>query len=178
MSLFTATLLVGLWLLIKGGFMIWNPPFVKQYAFWALRSKPLAFLIYGGAIAWVLFEVTQLGEADFGEHKYLIFGLFSFVAVIAWHYVPDFILFRGEAILLLLLSKLFLDAAYMQPYGSRLFLVSFIYFIIILALVIGTFPYLARNYTEWLFEKPSRLIVNGTLIAAYGLLLTIIAFTY
>lgn len=178
MSLFTATLIVGLWLIMKGGFMLWNPPVIKRYSFWALRSKGLALTVYGTAVTWFLYEISTLSEADFGEYKMLLFLLFSVVAILAWFYVPDFIIFRGEAVLLLLLSKVFLDAAYMQPQASRLFLVSFIYFIILLSLVIGTLPYLVRDFVEWLFEKESHVKLIGSLLGAYGVLLTIIAFTY
>lgn len=135
-------------------------------------------IIYGGAVSWFLYEVATLSDADFGEYKVLLLILFSVVAILAWFYVPDFITFRGEAILLLLLSKLFLDAAYMQPQMSRLFMVSLIYGIIILALIIGTLPYLVRDFVEWLFKTKSRIKVIGSCSFAYGLLLTIIAFTY
>lgn len=178
MTLFQATLFTGLFLIAFGGHFLWHgvrsAPKVQAFP----RSKVAAYVLMGIASAWFLYKVLQLGPADFGQYKKLLFVLFLGTAIGSFIYVPDFLAVRGLAALILLTAASLLDAAYMQLPQARLFLVSFVYFAIIVALLIGASPYKLRDFLGWLYRKPARPRIFGALFAAYGTLLTVIAFTY
>lgn len=178
MSLFQATLYSGLFLLVFGGHYMWQGIKTAGYTRAFPRSQTAAFILFGLATVWFLYKVLKLGPADFGQYKNLLFVLFLITAIGSFRYVPDFLAVRGLAALSLLTASLLLDAAYMQEPQSRLFLVSFVYIVIILALILGATPYKLRDFLDWLYKTDLRPRIVGGAIATYGLLLIGIAFTY
>jgi hypothetical protein len=178
-SLYTATLYPGLALLLLGLAFLWNGlPFQRAlHAF--PRSESATILLFGAASLWFLSLVYHLSPADFGDYRVPLLALFSVIAVGAYFVTRDFLAVRGLAILLLLASRPLLDAAFLQPPQSRLFLVAFVYFIMIPAgLFLGALPYLLRDFLNWLAQKPLRPRALGATFFLYGLLLAYTASTY
>lgn len=132
----------------------------------------------GTAAAWFLYKITQLGPADFGQYKNLLFIGFLVVAIGSFIYVPDFLAVRGLAALILLTAGALLDAAYMELPTARLFLVSFVYLAIVIALYLGASPFRLRDFLDWLYRKEARPRIFGGIFTAYGLLLLGVALTY
>jgi len=178
MSLFLATLLTGLFLVAFGSHFLWHGMRTEAKVKAFPRSQTAAYLLLGGATAWFLYKVTQLGPADFGQYKNILFVLFLATAVSSFHFVPDFLAVRGLAAMLLLTAGALLDAAYMQDPGSRLFLVSFVYLAIVAALILGASPYKLRDFLGWLYKSERRPRIFGGIFAVYGLLLMATSFTY
>lgn len=178
MSLFLATLLTGLFLLAFGGHFLWQGMDSEASAKAFPRSKTAAYLLLGTATVWFLYKVTQLGPADFGQYKELLFALFLVTAVGSFYFVPDFLAVRGLAALILLIAGVLLDAAYLQDPGTRLFLVSFVYLAIVASLILGASPYKLRDFLYWLYRSERRPRIFGGVFAAYGLLLVAMSFTY
>ncbi len=178
MSLFAATLITGLILVAVGVFLFSMKEKVETLAKKSLRSMPVAILTMGLGGGWFLYQVTQLGEADFGNFRKLLFAFFLAVGVLSFFHVRDFLSVRGAAILCLLTAKVALDAAFMQPQASRLLLVGFVYVCILLALYFGTVPFRLRDFFDWLFSRDIRVRIFGSLFTVYGLVLCIAAFTY
>jgi len=178
MSLFLATLLTGLFLIAFGGHFLWHgmrsEAAVKAFP----RSQTAAYLLLGGATAWFLYKVMHLGPADFGQYKEILFAVFLVTAIGSFYFVPDFLAVRGLAAMILLVAGALLEAAYMQDPGTRLFLVSFVYFAIVVALILGASPYKLRDFLGWLYKSEPRPRIFGALFAAYGLLLFGMSFTY
>lgn len=178
MTLFQATLFTGIFLIVFGAHFLWHGMRSAKGVQGFPRSRVAAFILLGTAAAWFLFKVTQLGPADFGQYKNLLFILFLVVAVGSFIYVPDFLAVRGLAALMLLVAGALLNAAYMEAPMARLFLVSFVYLGIVIALYLGANPFRLRDFFEWLYAKALRPRIFGGLFAAYGLLLLGVAFTY
>ena len=178
MSLFLATLSTGLFLIAFGGHFLWHGMGSEKTVKAFPRSRTAAYILLGSAAAWFLYKVTQLGPADFGQYKSLLFVLFLGTAVGSFYFVPDFLAVRGLAALILLTAGALLDAAYLQDPQVRLFLVSFVYFAIVVALILGASPYKLRNFLDWLYKSETRPRIFGSLFAIYGLLLVGISFTY
>ena len=178
MTLFAATLLPALILLVTGGLLLWNGEPVARLAKSSLRSLPVALIALSLGGGWFLYEITQLGISDFGNYRNLLFILFLAIAVLSIFYVRDFLAVRGAAILYMMVAKTLLDAAYMQDPPSRLFMVGFVYAFILLALYLGTIPYRLRDFFDWLFAKGIRSKIFGAAIVFYGLLLCATAFSY
>ena len=59
---------------------------------------------------------------------------------------------------------------------ARLFMVSFVYVAIAIAIWLGAQPWRLRDFLDWLFARPARSRGLGGLLLAYGLLLCGAAF--
>lgn len=178
MTLFQATLFTGLFLIAFGVHFLWYGIRSAQSVQAFPRSRTAAYILLGAAAAWFLYKVTQLGPADFGQYKNLLFALFLVVALGSFIYVPDFLAVRGLAALILLTAGVLLDAAYMELPTARLFLVTFVYLAIVIALILGANPYKMRDFLEWLYRKEGRPRIFGGIFAVYGLLLLGVALSY
>jgi hypothetical protein len=179
MSLTTATLISGLILLVLGTLFLLNHAAVISSVKRLPRSRSAAILFFGLGAAWFLYRVWHLSEADFGQYRIQLFIFFAIVAVGAFFYVPDFLAVRGIAVLTLLGASPLLDAAYMEyDQPQRLFMVTAVFLAIAAAIYLGAAPFRLRDFFEWLYRRPSRPRILGGALAAYGLLLAGVSFTY
>ena len=178
MSLFAATLVTGILLLLLGAPLLLDHSGAKA-AFKAFpRSATAGYVVFTVAAAWFLYNIWHLSNADFGEYRTLLFLGFGAVAVLAFKCVPDFLGVRGACALVLIGASPFLDAAYMQyDQPLRLFMVGFVYVAIALAIWLGAQPWRLRDFFGWLFARESRSRVLGGLFVAYGLVLCCAAYT-
>jgi len=179
MSLFLATLLPGLFLLVLGAPLALGLPGPASSLKAFPRSVFAAYVVFGGASAWFLYNILHLSTADFGDYKTWLFIGFAIIAVLAFRSVPDFLSVRGACGLVLLAASPLLEAAYMEyEHPQRLFMVTPLYVAIALAIWLGAQPWRLRDFLEWLFVHPGRARAAGGVLAAYGLLLCGVAFTY
>lgn len=178
MTLFTATLVIAIFLILKGVIWISFPKRVQEAYTFILRSSMVSYILFGLASIWVLCNIAHLGESDFGQYRHWLLLLFGAVALGCFLYLKDFLMVRGWAILALLIAKILLDAAYMQAPLGRLFLVVFAYLLILEALYFGAVPYKMRDLTHWIFAKRSRINQFALGFITYGILLIGATFTY
>jgi len=179
MTLFTATLITALVLLALGAVLIWNGEPVSTIAKSLPRSRRFTIIAFGLGAIWFLWRVIHLGEADFGNHRNLLFILFGAVALSSFFVVPDFLGIRGLTILSLLSADKLLDSAFaLYDIPSRLFLVVFAYLVIVLSIWLAVSPFRVRDFFNWLFQSSLRPRALGVVLASYGLVLTVCAITY
>lgn len=179
MTLFTATLLTGVTLLLTGGILIWNGEQVSTLARGLPRSRQFTVLAFGLGTVWFLWKVSNLGEADFGNYRTLLLIAFAAIALLSYFFVPDFLAVRGVCVIALLACGELLDAAFsLYDTPARLFLVVFAYLLICLSMYLAVVPYRVRDFFQWLFQSPGRPKLIGGLVLLYGLVLSIAAFTY
>jgi len=179
MSLTAATLIPGLILLLLGLPLLAGGATVTASLKAFPRSQSASLIFFGAGAAWFLYHIWNLSSADFGDYRVLLFIGFALVAILAFKCVPDFLAVRGVCVLGLLGAMPLLDAAYMQyNHPQRLWMVSLVYLVIILALWVGAQPWRLRDFLAWLLARPVRQRSLGGLLAAYGLLLAFVAFTY
>ncbi|MEN9841115.1 MAG: hypothetical protein RL376_915 [Verrucomicrobiota bacterium] len=179
MSLFLATLLVGLALLLLGGALVADTTMVRSALKSLPRSSAAAYVLFGSAALWFLTRVAVLSEADFGQYRTQLLVGFSAVAVLSFFYVNEFLAVRGLAALILLAAGPLLASAYGEyDIPARLFMVSAVYLALTAALVLGAQPYRLRDAIDWLQRVPGRARWSGAALTAYGLLLVGVAFTY
>ncbi|HEY1848163.1 MAG TPA: hypothetical protein VGG37_03100 [Opitutaceae bacterium] len=178
MSLFAASLIPGIVLIFLGTPLLLDVPGVKAAIRAFPRSASAGYIVFGAAAAWFLYNILHLSNADFGEYRYYLFAAFGAVALLAFKCVPDFLGVRGASALVLIAASPFLDAAYME-YGkpSRLFMVSFVYVAITLAIWLGAQPWRLRDFFGWLFAREARSRGLGGFLLAYGCVLCVAAFT-
>lgn len=177
MSLFSASLIPGLILIALGVPLLLNITGVTSAIRAFPRSASAGYLVFSAAAAWFLYNILHLSNADFGEYRYWLFAGFAAVAILSFKCVPDFLGVRGASALVLIAASPFLDSAYMEyDRPMRLFMVSFVYVAILVALWLGAQPWRLRDFFNWLFARQARSRGLGGLILAYGVLLCGAAF--
>jgi hypothetical protein len=177
MSLFAASILPGIALVVLGLPLVMGVSGVRTAIKAFPRSKSVGYVIFTAAAVWFLYNILHLSNADFGEYRYLLFGGFALVAIFAFKSVPDFLGVRGASALVLIGAAPFLDAAYMQyDRPARLFLVSFVYVALALSIWLGAQPWRLRDFFRWLFAREARSRILGGLFVAYGVVLCGAAF--
>jgi len=136
----------------------------------------------GGAGLWFLARIWALGPEDwlFGPNTRIIMLLvFGVTWVGSFVYVKDFLAVRGLCALVLLSATELLSSAWgLYEIPSRLWLVSFIYVVIVIAIWVGMSPFRMRDFVEWLDKKGCRARLVGSILGAYGVLLAVIAATF
>lgn len=179
MSLFLATLLPGLLLLVLGAPLLLNHRGYVGALERMPRSTTAAAIFFGIGALWFLYAVWHLSVADFGDYRTPLTIGFAVVAALSFKCVPDFLAVRGLCVLVLMSATPLLGAAYMEyQYPQRLFLVSLVYLLIILAIWLGASPFRLRDFFERLFARPGRIRAFGALLVGYGAVLTLVAFSY
>ncbi|MDR2735857.1 MAG: hypothetical protein LBB20_03445 [Puniceicoccales bacterium] len=168
MKLIYAELLVGLLLIVSGILLIFMTFSCEKNCKAFIRSNMANWLVFGSAVSWFLWHITRLGEPDFGQYKWIFFGFFLTIAVIAFMSVRDFLCVRGLAVLVLLISNELLKAAYMCEQKSKLLMVSFLYLAITTAIYLGIVPYRFRDFIDWLFKNDWLPKFVGLLSFLYG----------
>lgn len=179
MSLTVATLVPGLLLILLGVPLLLNhsgyAAILKSFP----RSTTAAFLFFGVGAAWFLHAIWNLSPADFGEYRTYLFIGFLLVAILSFKCVPDFLAVRGLATIVLMAAMPLLQSAYMEyDKPQRLFMVSVVYAALATAIWLGAQPWRLRDFFSWLFAQPRRARGFGGALAAYGVILSIVAFTY
>lgn len=178
MSLSLATILLGLILLSFGGLFISAHPQVRQWTQLFPRSERVAWGLMTVAAAWFLWHVLNLGEADFGQFRGILFLAFGSLALLSCLYAKDFLAVRATCILFLLLANVLLGAAFMQEPLSRLFMVTPVYFGIVLSLYLTLSPFRVRDFFDWLWQEPFRYRLVGGIGLGYGLFLLVLPLSY
>jgi hypothetical protein len=179
MSLTLATLLPGLLLIALGLPLVINHSGYAAILKGFPRSQLATYLFFGGGAAWFLYGIWHLSPADFGDYRKLLFVGFAAIAVLSFKCVPDFLAVRGVCVLVLMAAMPLLMAAYMEyDKPQRLLMVSLVYLLLALAIWLGAQPWRMRDFLQWLFARPGRARGVGGAIAAYGVVLSLAAFTY
>lgn len=179
MSLTVATLIPGILLLVLGlPLLINHSGYVAALKAFP-RSTAAAYVLFGAGAAWFLYGIWNLSPADFGEYRHYLFAGFLVIAVLAFKCVPDFLAVRGLATVILVGAMPLLDAAYMHfDKPQRLLMVTLVYLALAAAIWLSAQPWRMRDFLGWLFARPGRTRGLGGVLAAYGLVLAIVAFTY
>lgn len=179
MSLTLATLIPGLLLILLGVPLVLNHSGYTAMLKAFPRSPAAAYLFFGSGAAWFLHAIWNLSPADFGEYRTYLFIGFLIVAVLSFKCVPDFLAVRGLAAVVLMGAMPLLQAAYMEyDKPQRLLMVSVVYLALSGAILLGAQPWRLRDLFTWLFAQPARARGIGGALAAYGVVLSIVAFTY
>jgi len=183
MSLFSATLLPGLFLIALGALLLagGGNSLVVSTLKAVPRSPYATALFWGGGALWFLHVVWNISPADmvvFDSPTPFVL-IFAAIAVAAVFYVPEFLAVRGLCVITILAAwKILMGLFGEYEHPMRLFATVLAYAAVVKALYFACVPYRARDWLEWLFARTQRTRTLGAASLAYGALLVIIAFTY
>ena len=178
LTLKTVGLLVGLFVVATHVYAWFRPAEVQRFLTGFPRSQRVGEVLLLIDLVWAFLLCWKM---DWGEFYYLqsyILILLPVFAYLTWHFVDEFLAVRGLGMLLLLAAAPLLDAAFLQPLMSRLFVVVLAYTWIIFGMIWVGQPHLLRDQIGWLNRSASRwkFAVGSGLV--YGALVLLCALVW
>lgn len=125
--------------------------------------------------AWLLLRGMDLGE--FSNLRMPLLILVPVGYVLTLRFVEEFLAVRALGMLMLLCAEPLLEAAFLKPQTSRLFLVVLAYVMIVKGMFWVGMPYLFRDWGAWAARSSSRMRAGLIAGLAYGIILLILSLT-
>ncbi|MDR2432513.1 MAG: hypothetical protein LBD34_02055 [Puniceicoccales bacterium] len=147
---------------------------LRKLSNWLLFSKYAPFVTLGIGGTVFLTNVFHLNVADFGEYRFILLILFATIILLSFFTIRELLSIRGLAVLLLVCSKAMLDNVYCEPIFGKNYFVSFVYSVIIFSMLIGSMPYLLRDFLDFLINSKASRMILGMFLMMYGILLILI----
>jgi hypothetical protein len=177
LKLETAYILVGLLLVATHGFALVKPAAVQGWLGRFPRSRFWGVVLLSAAAVWFFCLVAKMDLGEFTTWRQTVLILTPIAWFLTWKYVDEFLAVRSLGMLVLLGAEPLLEAAFLRPEASRLFLVAPVYVWVVFAMFwVGT-PFTLRDQIAWVTKSPARLRVAAGLGTAYGVLLLGLTFT-
>jgi hypothetical protein len=171
LSLELALILTGLFLIGIHAVAVLAPQATKDWLKALPRSKSMGFVLFTMVAVWaeLLVWIVDLGEFTPWRPRLLLFVPIAYVLTLM--FVEEFLAARALGMLVLLAAEPLLEAAFLRPETSRLFLVSLVYVWISFALFWIGMPYTLRDQIGWLTRTAARWRLTAIGGVAYGVLL-------
>ena len=186
--LFTAGLLLGVWLVVSHALMLAKPALVQGWLKKFPRHNLSGQIILGIGLAWfwLLVAPEGLGKlsalrmylGEFNNIKPILRLLVPASLVLVSMSVRDFIAVRALGLLGLMVAAPLLDAAFLKDPASRLFIPIFAYALLTAALFLVGMPYLFRDAVSWVTATPGRWRAACLCGLAYGAATLVCAFAF
>jgi hypothetical protein len=178
LKLETALTLVGLWLLVIHAFALLKGPAVRTWLKAFPRSKFLGTVLLVIATVWAWWLIATIDLGEFTDWRDRVKVIIPVAAVLTFLYADEFLAPRALGMIVLLAAEPLLEAAFMRPEVSRLFMVTLVYAWIGLALFWVGMPYTLRDQITWITGSDSRWRLATFAGLAYGALLVVLPLTY
>ncbi len=187
-SLFTAGILLGLWLVGSHALMIAKPALVQGWLKKFPRNELAGQVVLGIGMAWFWLLIApggmgklsalQMDLGEFNNIKPLLRVLVPATAIAVCVSIRDFLAVRALGLLGLMIAAPLLEAAFMEDPTSRLLVPIFAYALLTKSLFWVGMPYLFRDAVTWATAKDSRwkALSYGGLV--YGIAVLICAFAF
>jgi hypothetical protein len=177
LTLGPAFLLAGAVLLILGGLALLQPQATEKWLLAFPRSRGWGVGLLIAAALWSFYLVATIDLGEFDKYRSLAKIAIPIAAILTAVYVDELLSARALGMLVLLAAEPLLEAAFLRPELSRLFLVTFTFVAIVFSMFWIGMPYVLRDHLRWLTALPLRLRALSAFLAGYGLLLLILGLT-
>jgi hypothetical protein len=186
--LFTAGLILGIWLVASHTLMILKPQPVQAWLKKFPRNATLGQIILGIGLAWfwLLIAPDGLGKLsalrmDLGEFNGAkpILRLLVPAALFAVSVsVRDFLAVRALGLLGLMIASPLLESAFLKDPQSRLLIPIFAYALLTVSMFLVGMPYLFRDAISWITADQKRWHALSAAGLAYGITTIACAFAF
>jgi len=186
--LFTAGILLALWLIGSHALMLAKPSLVQGWLKRFPRSPLAGQIILGIGLGWFWLLVAPGGlgklsalQMDFGEFnnaKPLLRLLVPAALVAVSISVRDFLAVRALGLLGLMIAAPLLEAAFLEDPASRLLIPIFAYAMLTASLFCVGMPYLFRDAVSWVTASSLRWSIFSIAGLCYGLVTLICALAF
>lgn len=140
------------------------------------RNVPAGWVLTGVSLAWFLWLLITMDLMEYTPHRPKFLAGFTAIALASAIFLKDFLAVRATGVLLLLLAKVLLDAAFLRDESSRYLITVLAYLMVIKGMTLVAWPYLMRDGLDWLYRCPRRPAVCFASGIALGILLVIFGF--
>lgn len=171
LKLETAVVITGLLLVIAHAIALWQPTAVQDWLRKFPRSKTMGVVLLTVASVWAWLLVRYIDLGEFTSWKPRLLLLIPVAYVLTLKFVDEFLAVRALGMVALLAAEPLLEAAFLRPEASRLFLVVLAYAWIVFAMFWIGMPYVLRDQIGWLLHSPARWRAAVWAGLAYGVIL-------
>jgi hypothetical protein len=168
LSLQTAGLIAGLFLLLVGVPGLIKPERVRGFAQRLPRSRVAGFAFLTVDLFWSLWLLATMEMGEFSSFRRPLLIILPIGFFLVLRFVDEFLAVRALGVLFLLGAEPLLDAAFFRTESSRLLVTVFAYLLIFLGLFWVTMPYLLRDQINWSTRRPWRWRLTHGLGLLYG----------
>lgn len=186
--LFTAGILLAVWLIASHSLMIAKPALVQGWLKKFPRNPLAGQIILGIALAWFWLLIApdsmgklsalQMDLGEFNNVKPVLRLLVPAVLVAVVISVRDFLAVRALGILGLMIAAPLLEAAFLKDPQSRLLVPLFAYALLTKSMFWVGMPYLFRDAVTWATASKVRWTLLSFGGLAYGLVTLVCAFAF
>lgn len=178
LKLETALYLTGLLLVAAHALALFKGRAAQDWLRALPRSKPLGLVLLTVAAVWFFWLVKTMDLGEFSNWRTRVLVATPVAWWLAWRYVEEFLAARALGMLALLAAEPLLEAAFLRPEMSRLFLVTLVYVWVAFALFWVGMPYTLRDQIAWVTGAEKRWRAAAFAGAAYGALLLLLPLTF
>jgi len=168
LSLQTAGLIAGLFLLLVGVPGLIKPELARGFAQGLPRSRVAGFVFLTVDLFWSLWLLATMEMGEFSSFRRPLLIILPIGFFLVLMFVDEFLAVRALGILFLLGAEPLLDAAFFRTEPSRLLVTVFAYLLILIGLFWVTMPYLLRDQINWSARRPWRWRLTHGLALLYG----------
>jgi hypothetical protein len=168
LSLQTAGLIAGLFLLLVGMPGLIKPELARGFAQGLPRSRVAGFVFLTVDLFWSLWLLATMEMGEFSSFRRPLLIILPIGFFLVLRFVDEFLAVRALGILFLLGAEPLLDAAFFRTEPSRLLVTVFAYLLILVGLFWVTMPYLLRDQINWSARRPWRWRLTHGLVLLYG----------
>jgi hypothetical protein len=174
-SLQSAGIAVGVFLLVLGGVGLVSPSLLQSIARQLPRSRLAGVVLLTAALLWSVWLLSTIEMGEFASFRRPLLIALPVGYILVLRFVDEFLAVRALGILCLLAAEPLIDAAFLRYELSRLVVTVFAYLLVIAGLFWVTMPYLLRDQINWTTGNNLRWrLVNGV-AAAYGAVTLVLA---
>ncbi len=177
LSLQTAGLIAGLFLLLVSVPGVISPDLSRGFARRLPRSRVAGFLLLTVALFWSLWLLVTMEMGEFSGFRRPLLIILPIGFFLVLRFVDEFLAVRALGILFLLAAEPLLDAAFLRTETSRLLVTVFAYLLIVVGLFWVTMPYLLRDHIDWSARTAGRWRLTSGIALLYGAAILACAFT-
>lgn len=177
LTLEKALLLTGLLLVLLHAIALARPGATRAWLLAFPRSRGCALILLATAAIWSWLLIRNIDLGEFSNWRTRILVIIPIAAILTWRYVDELLAPRALGMVALLAAEPLLEAAWLRPEQSRLFLVTLAYIWILFATFWIGMPYTLRDQISWVTKNESRWRLAAIAGLAYGALLLILPLT-
>ena len=186
--LFTAGLVLGIWLVASHALMLAKPAMVQGFLKRFPRDQMIGQILLGVGLAWFWLLIAPEGMGfisslamdlgEFNNAKPILRILVPVSLVLVTISVRDFLAVRALGLIGLMAASPLLEAAFLKDPSSRLLIPIFAYLMLTASMFCVGMPYLFRDAVEWASAEQKRWKMFSLAGLVYGAATLVCAFAF
>ena len=186
--LFTAGLVLGIWLVASHALMLAKPAMVQGFLKRFPRDQMIGQILLGIGLAWFWLLIAPEGMGfisslamdlgEFNNAKPILRILVPVSLVLVTISVRDFLAVRALGLIGLMAASPLLEAAFLKDPSSRLLIPIFAYLMLTASMFCVGMPYLFRDAVAWASAEQKRWKMFSLAGLVYGVATLVCAFAF